>query len=149
MTTAKIDRGLSDRQLTQQTIIGAVQREVQPVVKALLRAVNSLIDDRHAVTTVAVAAGALHINAADGEVHVVELTQDVTSVELVTPPADAATVVVMVHQQGAFTVAGWPVTVLWQGGAPPTITATAGRVDLVTLRWLEGDWLGSAQQDFY
>ena len=41
----------------------------------------------------------------------------------------------------------WP-TIKWQGGTAPTLTTTAGKVDLITLIWDGTDYFGVASTNF-
>lgn len=63
---------------------------------------------------------------------------------------DIRGVLVLDTGAGSFTVT-WPASVLWPGGAAPTITTTANKYDLVTLINLPGSpdtYIASINQDY-
>jgi len=49
---------------------------------------------------------------------------------------------------GAHTVAGWPATVNWKGGAAPTFTSAADKMDLVILFWDGTNYYADSCLDF-
>lgn len=63
-------------------------------------------------------------NPSPGQCIVIELVQDAT---------------------GGWVITDWPENVTWPGGTPPSLTATPGAVDIVTLRYQEIDdvWRGT------
>lgn len=47
-------------------------------------------------------------------------------------PKDGSRYIIIIKQTGGGNTVTWPATVLWPGGTPPTLTAGAGKVDVIT-----------------
>jgi hypothetical protein len=57
-----------------------------------------------------------------------------------------------ITQSGAKTISGWPSGTIWPAATAPTLTATAGRIDIITLSSTDGGttWLGAiVRQDLH
>lgn len=76
-------------------------------------------------------AGALTINWNSGNTQSFTLTESVT-LTLSNPVDGGRYALVIASGAGSFTVT-WPAAVLWSAGTAPVITATAAKVDLITL----------------
>lgn len=79
--------------------------------------------------------GALDLDLADGNFFSVTLTENITSITFSNIPASNITPITIEFTQdgtGGWTVAGWPAAVKWPGNTQPTITDTAGAVDVVS-----------------
>jgi hypothetical protein len=101
-----------------------------------------------------ISSGTLSLDLESGNVFEVLLTQDVTSILLLHPPAagraGSCSLILRQDGTGGRTVA-WPASVKWPGGAPPTITSAADAVDVYALVTRDGGatWYGfSGGQDF-
>ena len=83
---------------------------------------------------------ALAIDLANGYTINLDLANSITSMTFTHPPSIGVYGVVtfIITQSGAKTISGWPTGTIWAGGTAPTITATAGRVDIITLSSLDG-----------
>jgi hypothetical protein len=83
-------------------------------------------------TAPAIAAGALTINCANGNVFAVALNANVTSLTLSGAPASgtAIGITVALTADGTARTITWPASVKWAGGTAPTLTSTAGKVDI-------------------
>ncbi len=103
---------------------------------------NPLFDDGNSGTTKT-------INWNTGNKHIVALTDNVT-LTLTNPKDGGPYLIVLVQDSGGGNAVTWPITVLWPGGTPPTISPGANAIDLVSLLWLDdlGVYLGSFNQDF-
>lgn len=110
----------------------------------------------YAVThnSVASSSGTVVLDLETGNSFVTTLTENITTVTLSNPPATGkyGQLVWKIIQDGgggAFTVA-FPVSVLWPGGAAPTITVSNDAIDEVTLRTIDAgtEWRGSFSQAF-
>ena len=104
--------------------------------------------------TAVVSGGILTLDLESGNVFEVTLTQNVTSLSVVHPPAPgrAGSCSLILKQDGTggrtFT---WPTSVKWAGGAPPAITSASDAVDLYALVTRDGGvtWFGfPGGQDF-
>lgn len=95
----------------------------------------------------AIAAGSLTLDLETGNVFEVTLTEDVTALNLVNPPAAgrAGSLALIVRQDavGGRTVT-WPGSVLWPAGAAPVVSAAALAVDVYALitRTAGATWYG-------
>ena len=81
-----------------------------------------------------VVVGAVTADLATGNVHYVQLVNGVNTLTL-NNPGDGGRYILVMKQPaagGAGTVT-WPITVKWSGGVAPTLTATNGKVDLISL----------------
>lgn len=85
-------------------------------------------------------AGALAVNVSVAPVSQITLTANITSLSFTGFPAAGRTgthtIVFVQGGAGGFTV-GWDAAVLWPGGSAPTITATAGAIDVLTFLTLD------------
>lgn len=85
----------------------------------------------------------------DAQFQQVELTANVTQVQLIAPSGiGMLRVVVRQDATGGRTVAGWDSEVLWPGGTAPTISAGASAIDLLEFFWDGTNYLGSFRQAF-
>jgi hypothetical protein len=93
-------------------------------------------------------AGALTINWNSGNEQGFTLTENVT-LTLNNPVDGGRYVLLIATGTGSFSVT-WPMAVLWPGGVGPTITATASKVDLVTLIYSNGTskYYGAFNQNY-
>lgn len=82
----------------------------------------------------------------NGNAQKLTLTGNVT-LTLSNPVTGTPYVLKIATGAGSFTVT-WPAAVKWPGGTPPTITATASKVDLVNLYWDGTNYYGSFAQNY-
>jgi hypothetical protein len=79
------------------------------------------------------------------------LTENITGIAITAPdgPTDLFLRVIQDGAGGAYTMGGWPASVIWVGGAAPTISTGNDDVDLIRL-WWDGstNYLGWYYQDF-
>lgn len=91
----------------------------------------------------------LTIDWDNGNEQLITLTGNVTLT--LNDPRDGGRYVLVLKQDGTGgRTVTWPASVLWPAGSTPTITATAGKYDLVTLLWLAGagKYLASINQNY-
>ena len=104
--------------------------------------------------TPAISSGTLTLDFETGNAFEVVLTQNVTSLQLVNPPASgrAGSCSLIVRQDGTGGRAlAWPTSVKWAGGIAPSITGAANGVDIFALVTRDGGttWYGfPAGQNF-
>jgi len=129
-----------------QTFTAAVQMSDQELRRPLL------LD--YALENNVIAGGATTtLDLSTGNSFITTLTEN-TTIAITNPPATGnyGQLVIKIIQDGAsgaFTVT-WPASVLWPGGAAPTITVTNDAIDEVTLRTIDAgtEWRGSFSQAF-
>jgi hypothetical protein len=104
--------------------------------------------------TPAISSGTLSLDFESGNAFQVVLTQNVTSLQLLNPPAagrvGSCSLILRQDGTGGRTLA-WPVSVKWAGGVVPTITTAAHGVDVFGLITRDGGatWYGfPAGQNF-
>jgi len=104
--------------------------------------------------TPGISAGTLILDFESGNVFEILLTQDVTSLLLLHPPAagraGSCSLILRQDATGGRTL-NWPASVKWPSGAPPTISSAANAVDVYSLVTRDGGatWYGFAGgQDF-
>jgi hypothetical protein len=104
--------------------------------------------------TAVVSGGAVVLDLESGNVFEVNLTQDVTSLSVVHPPAagraGSCSLILKQDGTGGRTLT-WPASVKWAGGEPPAITSAADAVDVYALITRDGGatWYGfPGGQDF-
>jgi hypothetical protein len=104
--------------------------------------------------TPTISSGTLSLDLESGNVFEVLLTQNVTSLVLLHPPAagraGSCSLILRQDATGGRTLA-WPGMIKWPGGAVPTITSAANAVDIYALVTRDGGttWYGFAGgQDF-
>lgn len=91
--------------------------------------------------------GAVTVDMAGHSVFAYNLTGNITSLTISNiPPGGymaALTFILTQAGSGGYTVA-WPGTVKWPGGVAPTLTATVGKLDIITLVTIDagGSWYG-------
>jgi hypothetical protein len=94
--------------------------------------------------------GNIALDYADGQMQTMVLTGNTTITAINTAPENGGTFALLITQDGSggHTLA-FPASVLWAGGAAPTITASASAVDHVTLSTFDGGstWYGRIEQD--
>jgi hypothetical protein len=99
--------------------------------------------------TPTISSGTLTLDLESGNVFEVLLTQNVTSLVLLHPPAagraGSCSLILRQDVTGGRTLA-WPSVIKWPGGAPPTITSAANAVDIYALVTRDGGttWYGFA-----
>ena len=140
-----ITRQLRSRGLTDKTLLDAVNNDIIPVLKDAREALNRALV---APPALVIDSGAIAIDWGAYRNYTLDLSEDVTAITF-TDPADAGWYALKVTQGGGFTMAGWPSTVLWVGGAGPTITAAADRVDLLEFYFDGSEYIGKATQDAF
>jgi len=88
------------------------------------------------------------LDLSTGNVRKSTLTGNVTYT--LSNPADGATYQIEIFTGAGGFTATWPATVKWPAGTAPTITATAGRVDLIELTYdsTSGDYFGRFWQNY-
>jgi hypothetical protein len=106
-----------------------------------------LKDFSEARTTPVIGAGVLTLDLEAGNVFEVVLSEDVTSLALLNPPASgsAGSITLILHQDGTGgRTLAWPASVRWPGGAAPSVTGTAGAVDVLSFVTTDGGttWFG-------
>lgn len=98
-------------------------------------------------TTPAISLGALTLNLENGNVFGVTLNQSVSALTISNPSPTGTscsfTLALTNSGGGAYTIT-WPASVRWSGGVSPTLTATNGKVDILTfVTWDAGStWYG-------
>lgn len=78
------------------------------------------------------------------------LSSDITTVDFIDPPSefgDRGFYHLIVDQVGGFALSGFPAKVIWVGAAGYTVTATAGRTDLITFYWDGERYIADARQN--
>jgi len=108
---------------------------------------HELRDYSETSTSPASSSSVLELDLENGNVFAVTLTEDVTTLNLSNPPASgkAGSITIILAQDAtggwAFT---WPASVKWAGGTAPTLTTTAGSIDIITLLTVDGGttWYG-------
>lgn len=86
------------------------------------------------------------IDWANGSAHKSTLTGNVTYT-FSNPVTGGAYLLKVLTGAGSFTVT-WPGTVIWSGGAAPTVTTTAARADLFNFYWDGTSYYGSYSQNY-
>lgn len=100
------------------------------------------------MSTPAISSGVLTLNLELGNVFVVTLTENVTTLNFANvPPSDFATNITLVLTQdatGSRTFV-WPSSIKWENGYVPVISSAANKVDEYSLRTTNGgsSWRGS------
>jgi hypothetical protein len=95
---------------------------------------------------------ALTINWDNGNTQLVTLTGNCTFT--LSNPKDGFRYLLVLKQDGTGSrTVTWPSSVKWQGGTAPTLSTTAGKVDVVTLVWIagigaSGNYLAAANTDY-
>lgn len=112
---------------------------------------DTITSDKYRATTNGLTIGSSTTwDVNDGSFATVRLTQDITTLTI-SNMAAGMPAVLRVEQTGSFGIAGWTdgtKPVKWSGGTAPTITATAGRFDIVSFI-SDGIYIyGSIVQDF-
>jgi hypothetical protein len=104
--------------------------------------------------TPTISSGTLTLDLESGNVFEVLLTQNVTSLALLHPPAagraGSCSIILRQDATGGRTFI-WPQSTRWAGGAPPAVTSAAGAVDVYALVTRDGGatWFGfPGGQDF-
>lgn len=98
--------------------------------------------------------GTLTLDLSTGNSFVTTLTENVTTVTLSNPPPTGSygEITLKVIQDaggGAYTMT-WPASVLWPGGAAPTISVANSAIDEITLRTIDAgtEWRGDYSQAY-
>lgn len=134
---------LRSRGVTKETLLSAVNEDVIPVLRALREAANRR---RAYPIALSISAGAIEVDWTGRDNYALALSENVTSVSFVNP-ADAGWYTLKVTQSAAFAMSGWPSSVKWIGASAPTITTTAGRVDMLDFYWDGTEYIGRAEQN--
>lgn len=115
---------------------------------------NDIIDvgvaTSNAETVATSSSGAITVTWAASNLVVTTLTENITSITLTPPTSGKARLDWTITQAAAssYTVAGWPTTVKWAGGTPPTMTTTNSAWDIITLKWNGTNYSGTYAQAF-
>ncbi len=95
---------------------------------------NAQVQDYTEINTAASTGTSYTINIANGNVFSLTLTGNVTFSFSNVPASNASSITVFLIQDGTGSrTATWPGSVIWPGGTTPTLTTTAGHVDVVTM----------------
>lgn len=150
LTTAgvfRIDRG-AGTSISSLLMYAAINMADQELIRALLKD-YSLVS-----TSPSSSSGVLNFAYTNGNVFEVELDENVSSVTFSGLPSSGsyAEILIKFTQDGTGSrTVTWPASVLWPGGTPPVITATASSgCDIVSLKtWDAGTtWYGDVSQDY-
>lgn len=82
----------------------------------------------------------------EGNVQSVTLSANLTFT--FTNPVTGAGYVLKITQDTTARTITWPATVKWAGGAAPTLTATSGAIDIVSLLWDGTNYFGNIAKAF-
>lgn len=142
-----IEKALRQRPATERDLLQVVNEEITPVVTALRADMNKLqtpapaAEEEDAIAAVTV----------DWRVKrhaLIVLAAPLTEV-VFRDPVDAGYYYLQIQQSGGGNTIGlWPSTVRWPGASAPTVTATAGRIDLGEFYWDGTQYLGRLIQDY-
>lgn len=131
-----------------QTFTAALEMSDQELRRPLL------VDYAIKHNSISSSAGTLTIDLTTGNSFVTTLTENITTVTISNPPITGkyGQFVIKIIQDGAggaFTVT-FPASVIWPGGAAPTVTVTNNAIDEFTLRTIDAgtEWRGSFSQAF-
>lgn len=85
-----------------------------------------------------------------GSACTITLTGNCTGTSTMTSPTGVSRLTLRIVQDGtgSRTISTWPATVKWAGGVAPTLTTTAGGVDIVTFYWNGTNFYGVASLAF-
>lgn len=97
-------------------------------------------------TTAAITSGAVAIDGQVSSGYELSLSANVTSFDV--SLAAGQSVTIAITQVGGFTITGWNAAIKWSGGSAPTITATAGKTDVITFVKLGSVIYASIVQNF-
>ncbi len=89
--------------------------------------------------------GAAHtVDLADGNVHLLDLTEDCTITLAGATPGVTCSVLLRLYHGSASRLVTWPDSVRWPGGTAPTLSSTSWALDMVSLTTTSGgtDWVG-------
>jgi hypothetical protein len=140
-----LQRNLTDRQVKGDPV-AFLNDALLPVVKEMRRRLQSWFQ---LPTTNLVTLGAVAIDWTGPRLQRLTLDANVTAVTFTNPP-DAGDYLLLVTQTGGgFTMAGWPSTVLWFGGAAPVITATNTREDLIRFTFDGSGYYATVDQNAF
>lgn len=92
--------------------------------------------------------GAVTFDFTTGNICKITLTEAITSITLSGAAAGDTLKIEITQAAGGYAVSGWPASVKWPGGTAPTITATNGSVDIITLEFDGTNYRASAVQDY-
>ncbi len=105
--------------------------------------INGCFDEAN-VSAAIDGSGNLNIDATTGSVFSVTRNDIITAFNITLPAgARAVSLTFVMTSNGSYNVA-WPANTAWAGGTSPTMTSTAGRIDVITLSTFNGgsNWLG-------
>ena len=102
-----------------------------------------------------VSAGKQTINATTGATtidlsagNVADVTLTLSTVITLTNPTVGTYVIKLIQDSIGGKVVSWPFNVLWSGGTPPTLTATANKTDVITLMYDGVNYYGTYALNF-
>jgi hypothetical protein len=102
-----------------------------------------------------VSAGKQTINATTGATtidlsagNVADVTLTLSTVITLTNPTVGTYVIKLIQDAIGGKVVSWPFNVLWSGGTPPTLTATANKTDVITLMYDGVNYYGTYALNF-
>jgi hypothetical protein len=72
----------------------------------------------------------------------------ITGITLSNPGPAGSKYTLLLRYSGVYAVAGWPATVNWKGGAAPTFTSAADKMDVVVLLWDGTNYYADSVLDF-
>lgn len=90
--------------------------------------------------------GAVTFDFSTGNICKITLTENITSITL-SGAAAGDTLKMWITAAGSYTVSGWPAAVKWAGNTAPTMSSTAGAVDIITLEYDGTNYYGAYTQD--
>lgn len=91
--------------------------------------------------------GSITHDFATGNVRKVTLSAAITSITLSNAVAGDTLKIIITQAAGGYAVSGWPAAVKWAGGTAPTITATNGAVDVITMEYDGTNYYAAIVQD--
>jgi hypothetical protein len=95
---------------------------------------SAQVQDYTEINTAASTGTSYTINIANGNVFSLTLTGNVTFAFSNVPASNASSITLFLIQDGTGSrTATWPGSVIWPGGTAPTLTTTAGHVDVITM----------------
>ena len=139
-----VKQQVRDRAATKDDFLAVINREIAPVLKALRLAWNR---STSLPATIEIASGELELDWTLSRQYHVSLLGPVAEA-VFTDPDDVGEYFVIVDTEGGGNdISLWPANVIWVGGSAPTITAAAGRTDVIRLYWDGDRYIGDARQD--
>lgn len=147
------DKGAAERGLEKEivdwgeSVTEWANREARPVLRRVRDVLNAFLVTPKDVESVGFS---LSVDWSDKRSATVMLTEALTAI-VFTDPTDCGDYVLLLEQLPSpatpVAVSGWPSSVRWPGATPPTITATAGRTDLIRFYWDGTNYWATLTQD--